>query len=109
MLERCHSSWFPFAAAVMHVAPHLRNDMLREYARELYPWLCVWQRRFFLMEKCDELLADEVECSRLHRHLARLLCYGGTSYWPHLCTGWEVFATATYDGQATLGLCWVKP
>lgn len=29
--------------------------------------------------------------------------------WPYPCTGWEVLPTATYDGQATLGLCWVKP
>jgi hypothetical protein len=29
--------------------------------------------------------------------------------WPHLCTGWEVLPTATYDGQAALGLCRVKP
>lgn len=25
---------------------------------------------------------------------------------PHPCTGWEVFATATYGGRGTLGLCW---
>ncbi len=77
------------------------GDGLCEYCGARAGWplnaCCEWQRNI----RANGWLEQSASYRGLFEHLTRTE--------PYLCTGWEVFATATYDGQATLGLCWVKP
>ena len=70
-------------------------------------WRCSWcgARPFWPVHCCSAVHAS------LSNFLGKYRLSGSAIQrtWPNLCTGWEVFATATYDGKATIGLCWVKP
>jgi len=78
--------------------------------KAMFPYLCWWEREAFCVRlgfQCTMWSATHDDCTPLRLRgplevMVRQAC-------PYLCTGWEVFATATYDGKATLGLCWVKP
>ena len=93
--------------------------MLDEYERELYPHPCEGPRDRYGGIVSQSIDRNWTQLRIENLHPAQQMAYTGfcpqqwvpesEEWFPHLCTGWEMSATATYGGRATLGLCWVKP